>query len=180
MKALHVLRTYLRHRGGNAAVEFALVVPVFLTFMFGILETGLVFLGNHILVNAVQETGRLIRTGQVQDQGIDEIQFRGLVCDRISMLMTCDARLQIDVRRFEQFTGMNAPDAMNANGDWSENFMFDPGAAGDIVLVRVFYEWPLISPIMQEGMQDTPNGTKLLTASAAFRNEPFENILGED
>lgn len=51
----------LRHsktRAGAAAVEFALVVPIFLLFIFGIIEFGRAFMVQQILVNASREGAR--------------------------------------------------------------------------------------------------------------------------
>src|SRR3546814_4970474 len=47
-----------RARSGAAAVEFAIVLPIFLMLLFGIIQFGSVlFLHNHI-VKAARETGR--------------------------------------------------------------------------------------------------------------------------
>src|SRR5206468_11546086 len=46
------------HRGGNTAVEFALLLPVVAAFMLGILELGRMFYHRSTLEHAVEETGR--------------------------------------------------------------------------------------------------------------------------
>ena len=53
----------------RAAVEFAIIAPVFFFLMFVIAETAMVFIAEQVMDNAVFETARLIRTGQVQDGG---------------------------------------------------------------------------------------------------------------
>ena len=45
-----------------------------------------------------------------------EAQFRQLVCDRMSALLSCNARLMIDVRRFDNFAGIATPPALDATG----------------------------------------------------------------
>jgi len=47
-----------RHREGNAAVEFALLLPVVAAFMLGIVELGRMFYHRSTLEHAVEETGR--------------------------------------------------------------------------------------------------------------------------
>jgi Flp pilus assembly protein TadG len=48
-----------RARGGQAVVEFALVLPVFLLLVFGALEFGRVFYRLHIMTNAAREGARV-------------------------------------------------------------------------------------------------------------------------
>jgi Flp pilus assembly protein TadG len=56
------LRTLLgrlsRDRRGLSAVEFALIAPVFLLIIFGMLQLGILFMANHGLRNAVAEGAR--------------------------------------------------------------------------------------------------------------------------
>ena len=55
-----------RDERGSAAIEFAIIAPIFFFLMFVIAETALVFIAEQVMDNAVFETARLIRTGQVQ------------------------------------------------------------------------------------------------------------------
>mgnify|MGYP003349390077 FL=1 len=47
-----------RATSGSAAVEFAMIAPIFLLLLFAILEVALSFYADQILTNAVIETGR--------------------------------------------------------------------------------------------------------------------------
>lgn len=49
----------IRNRNGVAAVEFALVVPLFLLLVFGIIEFGRALMVQQVLVNASREGARL-------------------------------------------------------------------------------------------------------------------------
>ena len=48
-----------------------------------------------------------------------------------------------------------------------------PGNGGDIVVVRAYYEWPVFVRLLGNDLSTLSNGTHLLVATAAFRNEPF-------
>ena len=50
---------------------------------------------------------------------------------------------------------------------------FSTGGAGDIVVVRVFYQWPLFVTGMGFNLSNLGGNKRLLTATAAFQNEPF-------
>src|SRR5437899_784452 len=51
-------------RRGTAAVEFALVAPLFLLLVFGILDFGRLFYVQETLQHALREAGRFAVTGQ--------------------------------------------------------------------------------------------------------------------
>ncbi len=78
--ALRSARWRRRDERGSAAIEFAIIAPVFFFLMFVIAETALIFIAEQVMDNAVFETARLIRTGQVQDSQhvADGFQERGL------------------------------------------------------------------------------------------------------
>ncbi|MBW8857368.1 MAG: pilus assembly protein, partial [Bradyrhizobium sp.] len=58
----NILRRFRRNRRGSAAVEFALVAPVFFAVLFAIIELALVFFASQILETVTQDTSRLIMT----------------------------------------------------------------------------------------------------------------------
>jgi Flp pilus assembly protein TadG len=66
------LRRFRRNRSGSAAVEFALVAPMFFALIFAIIETGMVFFAGQVLETAVQDGGRLIYTSQ----SLTQTQFK--------------------------------------------------------------------------------------------------------
>ena len=49
------MRRFRRDRRGSAAVEFALVAPVFFALLFAILETGIMFLAGQVLQTVAQD-----------------------------------------------------------------------------------------------------------------------------
>src|ERR1700755_2096632 len=60
------LRRFGRSRRGSAAVEFALVAPVFFALLFAIIESAIVFFAGQVLETITQDSARLIATGQAQ------------------------------------------------------------------------------------------------------------------
>jgi hypothetical protein len=48
-----------------------------------------------------------------------------------------------------------------------------PGNSGDIVVVRLFYKWPLFVTGLGYNISNLTGSIRLLSATAAFRNEPF-------
>jgi hypothetical protein len=54
---------------------------------------------------------------------------------------------------------------------------FQPGDAGDVVVVRAFYTWPMLTPTVGTTFSNMAGGKRLLEASIAFRNEPFNGPI---
>src|SRR5690606_27886039 len=122
------LRRFGRDRRGATAVEFAMVAAPFFFMMFAILEIGVVFMISNQLENATMAAGRLVRTGQSHQQGMDAAGFKAAVCDRIiGFTNNCADKLSIDVRVIPRFENPNPPDPMSS-GTFRENGLtFDDG-----------------------------------------------------
>ena len=76
----NILRRFGRNRRGSAAVEFALVAPVFFALLFAIIETAIVFFAGQVLETVTQDSARLIMTGQAQTAAYTQAQFKTNVC----------------------------------------------------------------------------------------------------
>ena len=92
----HVWRRFRRNGRGSAAVEFALVAPVFFALLFAIIDTGVMFFASQ-----------------------------------------------------------------------------QPRGPGDIVVVRLFYQWPLYVTGLGYNIANLSGSKRLLAATAAFCNEPY-------
>lgn len=151
-----------------------MIAAPFFLLLAAILEVAAVFFATTLLENAVLVAAREIRTGQTQSGG-GVASFEQRVCESMEMIADC-GRIRFDVMVFESFGTVGAPGPLDEDGELTEDeFGFDPGAAGDIVLVRVFYPWPLLMPGFVGGMSNMSGNQRLLTAAAVFRNEPFDD-----
>lgn len=163
-----------------AALEFSLVIVPFITLLFGIIEATLIFFASSTLENGMDDVARHIRTGQVQAGEMSAEAVRTILCDRVSAILKCSDELIIDVRRFDSFSTVTTGPVLDAGGVLTITPEFDPGGAGDIVLVRVFYVWPVLTPLLDASLSNMDGNNRLLSAAAVFRNEPFGSILPEN
>jgi len=175
------LRRFARDVRGVAALEFAMIAPPFFLLLFSMFEVGMTYTADVVLQNAVNETARMIRTGQVQSESLTREQFRDRICERVSVLLSCDERLKVDVRRFSRFSGAGFTNPLDASGEFNNDFRFEPGSPCDVVMVRAFYKWDPLTPGLGEAMMNMGNDghgnatARLLQANAAIRNEPFQS-----
>lgn len=165
---------FARAQNGTAAVEFALVAVPFLALLFAILETALVFFAGQTLEFAAADSARLILTGQAQTAGYSQNDFKQAVCDRLSGgMFDCTNGVYVDVKSYSSFSAINsAPPVTNGQLDTS-NMTYDAGQPGSIVVVRLYYQWPINVSLLGDNLSNLSGNKRLLVATAVFRNEPY-------
>src|ERR1700737_2501412 len=77
-------RRLLRDERGSILIEFALVGPMFLLMMLGILELSLMMFSQAVLDGAARAAARTVRTGQAQSSGNPIGTFQTALCDNLA------------------------------------------------------------------------------------------------
>jgi len=174
--AFPVARRLLRQQDGTAAIEFSLVAVPFFALIFAIMETALVFFAGQTLETAGADSARLIMTGQAQSKGLNKDTFKDAVCDKVKAfgLFNCSV-LAVDVQKYSQFADINLSTLpLDADGKLkTDSFVYQPGGPGEIVVVRVMYQWPVHVSLLGLNLSDMAGGKRLLMSTSAFRNEPY-------
>jgi Flp pilus assembly protein TadG len=170
------LRRFRRNRRGSAAVEFALVAPVFFALLFAIIESALVFFAGQVLETGIQDSGRLIFTSQANCANMSQAAFKQNICDRVSALLSCSG-IDVDVRSYPAGTAITITDPI-VSGNYVNNTVYQPPACNpntttDTVVVRGFYQWPLFVTGLGYNIANINRGSttskRLLAATSAFR-----------
>jgi len=166
---------------GAAAVEFALVALPFILLVFLALQTVLVFMFSEALQTATIQTSRMIMTGQSASD--TQSQFQNAVCANLPSMFNCSG-VMVDVQSVSGgdvngFSTLNTaplvPAYSNTTGKVTNSWSFQQGQPGDVVIVRVMYDWPVLGGIF--GFANQPNGTYLMVGTAVFENEPYDSGL---
>ncbi len=177
LRRMRIFRRFARARRGSAAVEFALVLMPFFLLTFGLAEIAMIGFAQTSLDFAVSETARQIRTGQAQLGGVSESQIRTELCDELNnfIVMGCNGNLYLDVQRFSSFTDASngAANPIQNNQFSTAGMGFQPGVASDIVVVRAYYRWRVMTPMFEPVFQNISGGQRILVSTMMFRNEPF-------
>ena len=176
------LAQFARRQDGAAAVEFALVALPFLALLFAILETALVFFASQSLEATAADVGRLVMTGQAQTgvspttgaAGYSAQDFKNAACARLSGLFDCN-QLYVSVQSYNNFSGYSYADPVQSGKMTVDvnNLPFSDGSPGSIVVVQLYYQWPILVSLLNSHLADI-NGNRLLVATAVFRNEPYQ------
>jgi Flp pilus assembly protein TadG len=143
----------VRAKAGNAMVEFALVLPLFLLLTFGVLDFGRLFWTQETLSYALREAGRYAVTGQHQTSGTNTV-----------------SRVQSIINIAQQYSAGIPITGVTVTSGGVTNFA---GGPGDTVVISMTTGLRLLTPI---GMY-FPNNTYTFTTSVGFRNEPFNPAL---
>ena len=99
----NVLRRFRRNRRGAAAVEFALVAPLFFGLLFAIIEVAMVFFASQVLETVTQDSARTIMTGQAQEGKYTQQTFKDdVVCPKISVMFDCKNGIYVDVQSYPE------------------------------------------------------------------------------
>lgn len=165
---------FARDDRGATAVEFALVAAPFLALIIALIQTFLVFFAQELLESVVHQSARLIMTGQVQSAQMSQADFKQKVCDQIVIFFNCSG-IMVDVQVANSWTTADTsmpPLTFNSQGQVTNTWQFNPGDAGDIVVLRVTYVWPVVLGPLGFNLSNMSNGNRQIMASAAFQNEP--------
>jgi Flp pilus assembly protein TadG len=169
------LRAFARDQGAVGAVEFAMLALPLFAIIFAALQTAIVLMAEQELQTAVEEASRLVMTGQVtsttgQSTTMTQAQFTNKVCSYLVSLFNC-ANLMVNMQTTDSFADASttAPSYTTLQqNQWS----FQSGSAGSVVVIQVMYEWPIIGAPLGFNLATLPNGTRLMMGTAVFQNEP--------
>ncbi|MGA2057740.1 MAG: TadE/TadG family type IV pilus assembly protein [Bradyrhizobium sp.] len=169
-----VLRRFGRNRKGSAIVEFALVAPVFISLLFAILETAIMFFASQILETVTQESARQIMTGQAQAAGYTATTFMtNVVCPQIPAILSC-ANIGVDVESDpSQFANVGVATPVTSGAFDSTKLNFNMGASCSVVTVTLYYQWQVFVLGFVPNIASLNGNKRLISATAAFRNEPY-------
>lgn len=175
-KPLASAADFARREDGTAALEFAIVAAPFIALILATLQTALAFFAGQVLESAANDASRIILTGSAQNSSMSQAGFATAVCGKVQALFNC-GKLMIDVQTASSFGA--ASTAMpsltfNGSGQVTNSWQYNPGNPGDIVIMRVMYQWPVFLGPLGLGLSNESNGNLLLMATAAFRNEPYQ------
>jgi len=180
---VRAVRRFARHQEGVAAVEFAFIAVPFFALLFAILQTALIFFSGQTLEAAVADSARLILTGQAQtgvstqtgNVGWTQQDFKDAVCARSFGMFDCQNQLYVDVKSYSSFATINTSSRIDSSKNFdTSNMSYTPGNPGDIVVVTLYYQWPIAVTLLNSSLANVNGQKRLLIATSVFRNEPYQ------
>jgi Flp pilus assembly protein TadG len=170
---LPLLRRFLRQGDATTTVEFSLVAAPFVALTLAIIQTAVLFFASQALETAAATSSRLIMTGQAQVQGWTASQFKTQVCNTITGVFNCQSGVSVDVETYSSFAAVNLGMPVSNGSFKSSSLGYNPGGPGDIVVVRLYYQYPVYMNLLGFNVSNLNSGAHLLAATAVFKNEPY-------
>jgi len=168
-----LIRHFVRHSEATSTVEFGLLAAPFVAALFAVLQTALVFFAGQALETAAASSARLIFTGQAQMNGWDAAQFKSQVCNQIKGIFNCANGVYVDVETYSSFSAINTAMPIS-NGNFNSSALgYNPGGPGDIVMLRLYYQYPVYVNLFGFNLSNLNGGYNLFAATAVFKNEPY-------
>ena len=187
-------KPFRQNDDGVAAIEFAIFAVPFFFLIMGIIEMGIMFGAATVLNGATEDAARLIRTGQVSGSNSSASDaFADEICNRTYALIDCDDITYHVVRMDpdDDFTvAFNNPSSIGlppivepTDPSQLSVSTFNAGGPNDRIIVRVSYDYPLLTPVgalaslldssTSEGLANRPGNKRLLVSTAILQNEPY-------
>jgi len=166
-------RRFISQRKASTTVEFGLLAAPFVALIFAILQTAILFFADQSLETAAATAARLILTGQAQTQGWDAAQFKSQVCNVITGVFNCNSGVYVDVETYSTFAAANLGMPVSGGVFQTSSLGYNPGGPGDVVVVRLYYKYPVYVDLFGFSLSTLTGGYNLLAATAVFKNEPY-------
>jgi Flp pilus assembly protein TadG len=186
-------RPYLRsqfyhNQHGTTAIEFAMLSPVIILFILGIIEFALIMFTQTVMESATGITARTGKTGDVNSSSLSrEEQLIENVANRTAGLLDRNS-LTVTMTTYSTFNNVDRPEPfidangngfynngetytdVNGNGQWDEDMgVAGAGGANDIVVYTVSYPWQIFTPVVSTIIGQT----LVLSARTVVKNEPW-------
>jgi Flp pilus assembly protein TadG len=195
---MYIRTGFRKNAEGATAIEYAIILPVLIWLVMGIIEYNCIMYGSAVLEGALNSAAREGKTGYVNATAAGICPspvVNGTVSPQTqSSYINClvgyhvgglldTTKLQISYNDTNTGTFNAATDAPTVSATPCTNnaALANPPSlplcsensqnAGDIVLYTVTYPWNIITPVMQNFLGT--GGVYTLTASAIVKNEPY-------
>jgi Flp pilus assembly protein TadG len=181
----------IRDSDGATVIEYAIILPVLLLLIMGIIEYNTMMYASAVLEGSTIAAAREGATGYVAaGQPSRQAYIYSLVQQHSAGLLN-PASLAISSKSYAAFNDIGQPEPcispptppcpgtpgvnfvdVNGNGTWDQDQgAAGLGGAGDIVVYTVTYPWPIYTPILRPFLGT--GGTFTLTSSSVVKNEPY-------
>lgn len=181
-------------RDGVASLEFALSFPLLAMMIVGTIEFGMIQFTGILMESGLRDASRYGITGY-EEGGVSRFDriVQIVSKDTLGLVDLSTAQFQVlvypgfnDIGRGEDYVDGNGNGQFdagetftdeNGNGVWDADIgVPGPGGSGDVVVYRILYNWPLLTPLASTFIGH--DGKFPIRASVTVRNEPWDSGTG--
>ncbi len=160
--------------GGNATVEFVVLVPFLLYFFFALAEVGTLMARAVMLDRGLDMAVRDLRLGITTDVTHNDIKTK--ICEAAFLLSRCEESILLELSPLESAEEFpSAPvNCVDRTQDVEPVVVFDPGARSEIMFMRACLIADPLFPGTGIGamLPKDASGGYAIIGTSAFVNEP--------
>ncbi len=179
-------KSFIRNTEGVTAIEFAIIAPVFILVLMGIIEFSLVMFTSSVIEGATAASGRYGKTGYTAPYTSRQEQIIATITSKTAGLLDPD-KITITTTVYPAFNSIEQEEPyidtnrngvhdygedytdVNSNGQWDSSGVAGLGNGNDVVVYTVSYPWEIHTPIIANFLENT----MLLSSRTVVKNEPF-------
>ena len=160
------LRKLIRRNDGASIIEFAIILPVFLLLIVGIIEFSLVMFISSVIEGATNNVARLNKTGFERSTNPNQAQAQQEDMDRIRELILARG---YNIIKSSDLDVLIKPNGGSATGTL--------GGSGEMVTYETTYRWKIITPFLTDilGSNDMTLKSQVVVINEPFANNPQNN-----
>lgn len=160
---------FATRQDGGPATEFALVAPIFIVVIYATVQCAIIYICNAYLETGAEAAARQVLTNQTGSLSVS--QFKTAVCNNLPALFNC-ASIMIGLQPATSMTSIStsAP-SFNSDGTLSGTLPYTQPTSGQIGVLQVLYQWPVIGLPLGWNFANLGNGTYLMMSTQVFKVE---------
>lgn len=161
---LRALRKLRNNEKGATAIEFAMVAPVLIWLIFGVIEFGILMATQSALEGGASKAARVYKAqARSNNNGANANAIRSRIA-RYTQGLVAPGRLRVtaNVVTWGSASGLGATPGSSSGRS---------GGTGDVVQYRVYYNYRVHTPFLSRLIGGN-NGVMRLVASSIVQNEP--------
>jgi len=161
---------FATRRDGGPATEFALVAPIFIVVIYATVQCAIIYICNAYLETAAEAAARQVLTNQ--DTSLSAAQFKTAVCANMPALFNCASVIVgLQPQSSTCSISTSAP-SFKSDGTLTTAMTYQQPQPGQIGVLQVLYQWPVLGLPLGVNFANLGNGTYLMMSTQVFRVEP--------
>jgi Flp pilus assembly protein TadG len=172
---------FATRQDGGPATEFALVAPIFIVVVYATVQCAIIYICNAYLETAAEEAARTVLTNKAittttsgsttTTSPMTAAQFQAAVCADMPALFNC-ASVMVGLQQATSMTSISTVQpSFNSNGTLANSLPYQMPTSGQIGVLQVLYQWPVLGLPLGWNFANMGNGTYLMMSTQVFKVE---------